>query len=48
MSLCVIPKVDKNSPKIPKIKPLSGIRRPGVELGGWYQGGPWAMGYQDF
>ena len=45
MLVCGIPKVDKNSPKIPKIKPSSGIRRPGVGVGGCYQGGPWGLTY---
>ena len=38
----------KISPKIPNIKPLSGIRRPGVGLRGWYLGGPWVISNQDF
>ena len=35
----------KTLPKIPKIKPLSGIRRPGVGMGGWVQGGPRGLSY---
>ena len=44
-SVCVIPKVDKNWPKIPKIKTPSGIRRPGVGVRGWVQGGPKGLSY---
>ena len=34
------PKVDKTWQKIPHTKTPSWIRRPGVQLGFWYLGGP--------
>ena len=46
--ICVLPKTAKNQSKIPKIKPLSGIRRRGVGMGCWVQGGPRELSYQDF
>ena len=38
----------KNQSKIPKKERLSGIRRPGVGIGGWCQGGPGGLSYQNF